>query len=329
MQVNQINMADKEFRIVFMGTPDFAVESLKLLIESNYQVVGVVTNPDKPAGRGQKIKKSPVKEFAEAHELPILQPSSLRDEDFRKDLKALNPSLQIVVAFKILPPEIFSLPPFGTFNLHASLLPDYRGAAPINHAIMNGETTTGITTFFLDKKVDTGKIIDKSVVSIEPEDTAGTLHDKLMVEGARLVVSTAESIKNQTYRLIPQEQLLENQREPKPAPKIFKKDCKIEWNQESEKVHNFIRGLSPYPAAWSELVSENRKQQVKIYFGTPLRETHSLSPGTIQTDGKNKFQVATRDGYFQITELQLAGKKRMKTAEFLRGIQHIEEAWFE
>ena len=322
-------MDTKEFRIIFMGTPDFAVESLKALINNHFNVVGVVTNPDKPAGRGQKLQESAVKKYAKNKEIPILQPVNLKDEFFISELQNLKPSLQIVVAFKILPPEVFNLPDYGTFNLHASLLPDYRGAAPINHAIINGETKTGVTTFFLDEKVDTGKIIDRKEVDISSDDTAGSLHDKLMVAGSQLVVKTVNKIIENTYQIIDQQELIKDIDQVKKAPKIFKKDCKINWNKPVQKVHNFIRGLSPYPSAWTNLVNENKKQQVKIFLSRPLPLEHRETIGNIKSDGKSSLQVACRDGYIDIKELQLAGKKKMKTSELLRGLRDINKYRFE
>jgi methionyl-tRNA formyltransferase len=320
-------MEKKDFRIVFMGTPEFAVESLKALVEHGFNIAAVVTNPDKPAGRGQKLKESAVKKYAKNQNLHILQPESLKDPAFINELKELNPALQIVVAFKILPPEVYSIPTMGTFNLHASLLPDYRGAAPINYAIMNGEKKTGVTTFFLDKNVDTGKIIAQKEVPITDNDTAGSLHDKLMVTGSHLVVETAEQIKEQNFNLTDQNQLL-NGRKPKKAPKIFKDDCRIDWSKTPKELHNFIRGLSPYPAAWSILTNKEQEYQVKLYITEPQMKDHSFEYGEIITDGKNYLQVACNGGIIQIKELQLAGKKRMEINEFLIGFRNINDYRF-
>lgn len=322
-------MKKEDFRIVFMGTPDFAVGSLKVLIENNFNVAGVVTNPDKPAGRGQKIKESAVKKYAAANNLNILQPPKLKNESFINQLKKLSPNIQVVVAFKILPPEVFNIPSHGTFNLHASLLPDYRGAAPINHTIINGETETGVTTFFLDDKVDTGKIIDQRKVDIKPDDTAGTLHDKLMKKGSQLVVDTVEKILSGNYSLLNQEELIKSNQTIKKAPKIFKEDCRINWNESVEKIYNFIRGLSPYPASWTEITSNGKKQGVKIFEAVPVYQPPSQPTGTIHTDEKNYLQVACKDGFIDIKTLQLSGKRKMKVDEFLVGFREIKKYRFE
>ncbi len=313
-----------EFRIVFMGTPDFAVESLHQLIDHEYNVVGVVTNPDKPAGRGRQVKESPVKTLAKEKGLPILQPNSLKDESFARELEALRPSLQIVVAFKILPERIFTLPPHGTFNLHASLLPDYRGAAPINRAIMNGETTTGVTTFFLDPSVDTGKIIKWKKTTIDQKDNAGSLHDRLMTLGAELVVETAEAIRTGAYEATDQNQILGEGRHPKKAPKIFREDCRINWGQSTHTIHNFIRGLSPYPAAWTRL-QNGREITLKIYRAGIEKRKHGLPPGSIDSDQKSFIKVAVSDGFVHLEELQQQGKKKMSTTEFLKGFPNITD----
>jgi len=313
-----------------MGTPDFAVESLRILTENNYNIVAVVTNPDKPAGRGQKIKESAVKKYAASKGLYILQPSSLKDEHFSESIGKLNPSLQVVVAFKILPPSIFNIPTYGTFNLHASLLPQYRGAAPINNAIINGETETGVTTFFLDEKVDTGKIIDQKKVSIAETDTAGSLHDKLMKSGAMLVKSTIDSIINQSYSIIPQYELAQKFKELKKAPKIFNKDCRINWNSDINKLHNFIRGLSPYPSAWTDFIdAEKNRKKTKIFYSEPVAISHNYTVGSILSDQKTYLKVAAKNGFLDIKKLQLEGKKKMHTEEFLRGIRNFDECIFE
>ena len=322
-------MDKKAFRIIFMGTPDFAVESLKILIEHNYNVVGVVTNPDKPAGRGQKFKESAIKQYAISNGLHILQPQSLKDPQLKNEIQALEPSLQVVVAFKILPPEIFTIPEYGTFNLHASLLPQYRGAAPINHAIINGERNTGVTTFFLDKHVDTGKIIDQKEVPVSTTDTAGSLHDKLMETGAELVRSTVDSIIQQNYTIIPQDEIVKDLSNLKKAPKIFSKDCRINWNNNTIAIFNFMRGLSPYPAAWSELKEENgKKKKIKIFFGQPIQDAHNYQPGTTETDQKTYLKVATSDGFINISELQAEGKKKMDIETFLRGNKDMDQRLF-
>lgn len=312
------------FRIVFMGTPEFAVESLKMLVENNYNVAGVVTNPDKPAGRGRQIRESPVKKYAKEQNLPILQPEKLSDQNFIQQLKELRPALQVVVAFKILPSEVFNIPEYGTFNLHASLLPDYRGAAPINHVIINGEQKTGVTTFFLDDKVDTGKIIRKKETEIVEDDTAGSLHDKLMFLGAELVIETVDAIRNGDYQAIPQDKLVNNGENLKKAPKIFKDDCLINWNKPSKEIYNFIRGLSPYPAAQTVLTN-SKEISIKIYHASsPEKKTHDYACGTIFSDDKSYIKVATPDGFIYLEDLQQSGKKRMKVQEFLKGFKNIE-----
>ncbi len=323
-------MNKKDCRLVFMGTPDFAVESLKKLTENNYNIVAVVTTPDKPAGRGQEIKESPVKKYAVSKNLKILQPSSLKNEQFKDELRSLQPSLQVVVAFKILPPSVFTIPAYGTFNLHASLLPKYRGAAPINHAIINGESETGVTTFFLDEKVDTGKIIDQKKVPISNTDTAGTLHDKLRTLGAELVQSTVDSIINGTYSIIPQNELVNKFETLKKAPKIYTKDCRINWQDDVSAIHNFIRGLSPYPAAWTELIDDqHRRKKAKILYGEPIYKDHQFIHGSIHTDQKKYLKIAANNGFINLKKLQVAGKKKMQIEDFLRGFKGIEHHYFE
>lgn len=301
-----------------MGTPHFATESLNALISSGANVVGVITAPDKPSGRGQKLTQSPVKICALKHGLTILQPEKLKDTGFLEDLRALNADLQIVVAFRMLPEVVWDMPPLGTINLHASLLPNYRGAAPINRAVMNGETKTGVTTFFLKHAIDTGNIILQEEVPILPDDTAGTLHDKLMVKGAALVVKTVKAIAAGEVHEQPQpEEALHH------APKIYKEDCRINWNESQERIHNLIRGLSPYPTAWSTLVMpEKEPVMVKIFASEKVHELSQQQPGKIKIVN-NKLQVGTASGDLLITELQMAGKKRMKTADFLKGFRII------
>ena len=312
------------FRIVFMGTPEFAVESLKMLTENKYNVVAVVTNPDKPAGRGRKITESAVKQYAREQNLPVLQPENLYDQSFIQQLKELQPHLQVVVAFKILPPEVFNIPEYGTFNLHASLLPDYRGAAPINHAIINGEKKSGVTTFFLDNKVDTGKIINKKETEITPDETAGSLHDKLMSLGAELVMETIDSIIQGNYQAISQDELISSGNSLKKAPKIFKKDCRINWNNTCQEIYNFIRGLSPYPAAQTRLTNSNQIS-LKIYRATPEKKHHNYACGTVFSDHKSYIKIAVTDGYMNLEEIKQSGKKRMHVKEFLKGFKNIEE----
>lgn len=308
-------------RIVFMGTPDFAVESLKRLAESGMKIVGVITAPDKPSGRGKHIQSSPVKDFArEAGIKNILQPTNLKSPEFIEELKDLKADLQVVVAFRMLPEVVWSMPPLGTINLHASLLPDYRGAAPINWAIINGEKKTGVTTFFIEKEIDTGKIIFNEKVEIGPDTTAGELHDRLMIVGANLLIKTINAIARNEYPSIPQSEI-NNGHEPKTAPKIFKDDCKITWTQDATIIHNFIRGLSPYPAAWTEIANGKQTISLKIYRANYSIEIHNTPIGHIVTDGNTHLKVAVHDGYVNILELQQAGKRRLTIQEFLRGFQ--------
>jgi len=319
----------KDLRIVFMGTPDFAVASLKKLVDEGYNIVGVITAPDRPAGRGKRLSESAVKKYALEQQLNVLQPEKLKNPDFLAELKALNADLQIVVAFRMLPEVVWAMPRLGTFNLHGSLLPQYRGAAPLNWAIMNGESQTGVTTFLLDHEIDTGKILFKKEIDIWENDTVGSIHDSLMEIGADLVVKTVEALATGEYTPVPQEALAA-ENEIKHAPKIFKEDCKIDWSRDVEEVRNQIRGLSPYPAAWSTLVNQSNGKQTsaKVFFALHA-EGKSAVPGTIESDGKNYLKVACGNGWLQITDLQLSGKKRLKTNEFLRGFQHIDAFRFE
>lgn len=314
-------MNKRDLRIVYMGTPEFAVTSLKRLVEGGYNVVGVITAPDRPAGRGQKVRPSAVKEYAVSQNLPLLQPVKLQDPDFLTQLKSWNADLQIVVAFRMLPEVVWDMPRLGTFNLHASLLPQYRGAAPIHWAVINGEIETGVTTFFLDHKIDTGKIILQKKVAIKEADNVGVIHDKLMELGGELVVETVDALLNNNIQPIPQEKLIEG--ELKNAPKLFRENCKIDWTQSVETIYNFIRGLSPYPSAWSPMfvASENKAIDVKVFASEKNIQKHNLDTGTIQTDGKEYIQVAVRDGFIAIKELQLPGKKRLKVDELLRGYE--------
>lgn len=314
-------MEKKDLRIVYMGTPDFAVESLKCLVEGGYNVVGVITMPDKPAGRGHKIQFSPVKQYAVEHNLPLLQPEKLKDEDFLEALRAWKADLQIVVAFRMLPQVVWDMPRLGTFNLHASLLPQYRGAAPINWAVINGDTETGITTFFLKHEIDTGEVIQQVKVPIADTDNVEVVHDKLMLLGGKLVLETVDAILNGTVRTVPQEEMAVVG-ELRPAPKIFKDTCRIDWKQPVKRVYDFIRGLSPYPAAWSELhTPDGAPVVVKIFGGEKIVENHALQPGDVVTDGKHFIKVAVADGFLKITALQLPGKKRLMTEELLRGFK--------
>ncbi|PLX22513.1 MAG: methionyl-tRNA formyltransferase [Marinilabiliales bacterium] len=321
-------MDKNNLRIVYMGTPDFAVEPLKKLVENNYNIVGVITNPDKPAGRGQKIKESAVKKYAQSQNLKIIQPLKFRDEVFLNELKQLDADLQIVVAFKMLPEVVWSMPPFGTFNLHASLLPQYRGAAPINWALINGDSKTGVTTFFLQQDIDTGNILFQEEVQIDKNDNAGSLHDKLMFSGADLVVKTVNAIVENNYKQINQKQLIQSGVEIKHAPKLFKKDCKIDWNKDIDTIHNLIRGLSPYPASWTEVHKENETIQLKIFETKKEITSHNLTLGTIVSDEKTHLKVAVKGGFIQIIELQQAGKRKLNISEYLRGFQGIKDCKF-
>jgi methionyl-tRNA formyltransferase len=314
-----------KLRIVFMGTPDFAVGSLKALVDAKLNIVGIVTTPDKPAGRGQKIIASPVKIFAENSNLsPILQPVSLKLPAFIEDIKKLHPDLIVVVAFRMLPESVWSIPPMGTVNLHASLLPNYRGAAPINWAIMNGETETGVTTFFIEKEIDTGKIIYSRKVPIDNLMNAENLHDLLMVEGANLLVKTVESIAQGNYPSIEQ-QKFSNGSELRPAPKIFKENCRINWKSEGKEIYNFIRGLSPYPTAWTEIVNGKDISLLKIFEASFEKQKHDFNTGLLIIEKNKSIRIAVKDGFINITNLQLAGKKRMNTEEFLKGFQHSND----
>ena len=319
-------MEKKDLRIVYMGTPEFAVESLKRLVEGGYNVVGVITMPDKPMGRhGSVLQASPVKQYAVSQGLKVLQPEKLKDEAFLEELRALQADLQIVVAFRMLPEVVWNMPPMGTFNLHAALLPQYRGAAPINWAVINGDTETGITTFFLKHEIDTGDIIQQERVPIADTDNVEIVYDKLMMLGGDLVLETVDAILAGTIHPIPQDELIMPETELRPAPKIFKETCRIDWNIGVKRVYDFVRGLSPYPAAWTELVMpEGARQVVKIYETEKMFASHSLPVGQVDTDGKTYFRIAVPDGYVNLISLQLAGKKRMAVADFLRGYRHVE-----
>ena len=304
----------RDLRIVFMGTPDFAVATLKLLAETNYNIVGVITAPDKPAGRGQKLNESAVKQYAKSQNLTILQPTNLKNEAFLKQLKSLNANLQIVVAFRMLPKAVWQMPEFGTFNLHASLLPNYRGAAPINWAIINGETKTGVSTFFIDEKIDTGDMIFQETIEINPEENAGSLHDKLMRIGSKLVLKTVTSIQNNSVKTRPQI----GSSEIKTAYKLDKDNCKIDWNASLETIYNLIRGLSPYPAAWCTLINGNETLDVKIYAAEKEFIAHSDSVGSIIST-KKEIKIAVSNGYLIIKELKLPGKRAMDVKSLLNG----------
>ena len=316
-------MTKEDLRIVYMGTPDFAVESLRALVDGGYNVVAVVTMRDKPMGRhGSVLQPSPVKQFAVEHGLKVLQPEKLKDPAFVEELRSLRADLQIVVAFRMLPEIVWSMPPLGTFNAHASLLPKYRGAAPINWAIINGETETGITTFFLKHEIDTGDIIQQVRIPIEDTDNLEVVHDKLMALSGKLVTETVDNIIAGTVTSIPQEQFKDVPLTP--APKIFRDTCRIDWNQPTKKVYDFIRGLSPYPAAWTTLDGK----AVKIYQTEKIADKTQAKPGSIISDGKSYLRVATTDGWLNITLLQLEGKKKMPVSDLLRGLKIAENAFF-
>ena len=314
-------MDKKSLRIVYMGTPDFAVESLRCLVEGGYNVVGVVTGPDKAVGRhGSVLQPTPVKQYAVEKGLRVLQPEKLKDEAFIEELRSLQADLQIVVAFRMLPEIVWSMPPLGTFNLHASLLPQYRGAAPINWAVINGDTETGVTTFFLKHEIDTGEVIRQVTVPISDTDCVGDVHDRLMMLGGSVVCDTVDAILEGKVVPIPQEQMLPEE-ELRPAPKIFKDTCRIAWNRTTKQVYDFIRGLSPYPAAWTTLISPDGSEQVmKVYEAVKIEKPISSDTcGAVATDGKTFLHVHTIDGAISIRSLQLAGKKRMSVEDFLRG----------
>ena len=302
-------------KIIFMGTPDFAVASLKALLDAEFDIVGVITAPDKPAGRGQKINESAVKKYALDKGLKILQPLKLKDPAFLEELRELKADIQVVVAFRMLPELVWTMPPLGTINLHASLLPQYRGAAPINWAIINGEKESGVSTFFLKQEIDTGDILFSERVKIENADTAGDLHDKLMNIGAGLLVKTVKAIEAGKYKEIAQEATGET--DLRTAPKLFREDCRIDWNQPVEKVYNLIRGLSPHPAAFCLL----QDKTLKIFIAEATVMAHKEQPGTLLTDNKTYLQFSCQDGLISVLELQLEGKKKMKVDEFLRGVR--------
>ena len=315
-------MTKKDLKIVFFGTPDFAVESLSRLVDGGYNVVAVVTMPDKPAGRGRQLQQSDVKRYAVEHDLPVLQPVSLKDEAFIEELRAFNAQLFIVIAFRMLPEAVWQMPPLGTFNLHASLLPRYRGAAPINWAVMHGDTETGVTTFFLKHEIDTGDVIQQRSCPIGRHDNVEAVHDRLMTMGADMVLETVDAIIAGTVKPIPQDQMLTAGQQPTPAPKIFKDTCRVDWSRPAEDLYNHIRGLSPYPAAWTTMTDEaGNMTTLKIYQTSepePFAGGEKPEPGTIKADRKT-LRVACADGWLQILSLQQSGKKRMDTDAFLRG----------
>ena len=300
-----------------MGTPEFAAICLEEILNSKHEVVGVITVPDKPAGRGQKLSQSAVAKLAIEKNLKLLQPEKLKNPEFLEELNSLDTDAFVVVAFRMLPKEVWQIPAKGTFNLHASLLPQYRGAAPINWAIINGETETGVTTFLIDEKIDTGNILLKEKVQILPDDNAGTLHDKLAESGKNLIIETLNGLEKNAIQPKPQE----NPGELKPAPKIFKEDCKIDWSEPIEKIHNKIRGLSPYPAAWTNFIQDNESKSVKIYKGYfEHNQENSDKPGQIKFE-KNQIKILLSDGIYYVEELQPEGKKRMTDKDFVNGLQ--------
>ncbi len=323
-------MANREnLRIVFMGTPEFAVASLKALCDNKFIVVAVVTVADKPAGRGQKLSTSPVKDFALLNNIPILQPTNLKDSSFIEELKSFNANLQIVVAFRMLPEIIWAMPSLGTVNLHGSLLPHYRGAAPINWVVINGEKTTGITTFFLEHKIDTGNIIFREEIPISNDDSAGSLHDRMMYAGAALVIKTTNVILSENTPSISQSDLINNDEVLKIAPKISRDDCRINWMKTAYELYNFIRGLCPYPTAWSELVIENEAPlSAKIFSSKIDVQNHNYVPGKIIIEGKETLKVACVNGFLIVIEIQIAGKKRMLSSEFLKGFKSNQILYF-
>ena len=311
-------MEKNELRIVFLGTPDFAVESLRRIVDGGYNVVGVVTMPDKPAGRGKHLQQSAVKQFAVSRGLKVMQPERLKDDAFVEELRSLQADLFIVIAFRMLPEVVWSMPRLGTFNLHASLLPRYRGAAPINRSVMIGDAETGVTTFFLKHEIDTGDIIAQERIAIGPDEDAGSVHDRLMELGATLTIDTIEHILAGDLKPIPQDELLKGE-EPTPAPKIFKDTCRIDWNSPARDIHNHVRGLAPYPAAWSTLIAGDTPQgSLKVFATRVLDEKSTSAPGTLTvTDGRLIADTATER--IELLSVQAPGKKRMPTADFLRG----------
>ena len=318
-------MDSKELRIVFMGTPEFAVAALRSLVESGYNVVAVVTAPDKPAGRGQKLHESDVKRYAAGAGIPVLQPEKLRDPEFLEQLRAIDADLGIVIAFRMLPEAVWAMPRLGTFNLHASLLPQYRGAAPINRAIINGETVTGLTTFMLNAEIDKGDIIGRVEMPILPSDNAGTLHDRLMETGTELVTLTVDRIAEGNVTPLSQMDIPENTL--KPAPKIFKDDCRVDWTRSGREIADLIRGLSPYPAAWSAMYDANGSEtgSLKIFDGRFTGAQHGAEPGTVDFSDRNALRVACADGWIAVTDLQPAGKRRMTATEYYNGLDKTKK----
>ncbi|TYA78386.1 methionyl-tRNA formyltransferase [Seonamhaeicola marinus] len=311
----------RDLRIVFMGTPDFAVATLKTLVDNDYNIVGVITAPDKPAGRGRKLNESAVKKYAKANNLNVLQPTNLKSEDFINELAALKANLQIVVAFRMLPKVVWQMPEYGTFNLHASLLPNYRGAAPINWAIINGETKTGVSTFFIDEKIDTGEMILQEDIAIDASENAGSLHDKLMTLGSALVLKTVALIQKGNVKTKPQVDTADI----KTAYKLNRDNCKIDWNAALDHIYNQIRGLSPYPAAWCTLINGEDKLDIKIYKAEKEIKEHTNEVGTIVFT-KNELKVSVSEGYIKITEIKIPGKRNMDVKSFLNGFSFESNA---
>jgi methionyl-tRNA formyltransferase len=314
----------ENLRIVFMGTPEFAVPTLGSLLMNGFNVVAVVTTPDKPSGRGRKIKRSAVKEFAKINCLPIIQPENMKDPEFINTLTNLSADIFLVVAFRMLPEVVWRIPSIGTINLHASLLPHYRGAAPINHAIINGEVRTGVTTFYIDDKIDTGNILLREETQILPFENAGDLNDRLMNLGARLVIKTLNAVAENCITPVSQNQFLKPGEIPKQAPKIYPADCFINWDNSPSKIHNLVRGLSPNPCARTFFTDRSGKLSVKIYESQPEEEEHNLNPGRIVSDTKHYLKIACKDGFLNVLSLQLEGKKRMSAVDFLRGFNIYE-----
>lgn len=311
----------RKLRIVFMGTPDFAVHTLKSIVDAGYDVVGVITAPDRPAGRGRKLNESAVKKYAAEQGLNILQPTNLKSEDFLKELKDLNANLQVVVAFRMLPEVVWKMPEFGTFNLHASLLPQYRGAAPINWAVMNGETETGVSTFFIDEKIDTGEMIFQEKVQIDPAENAGSLHDKLMTTGAQLVIKTLQAIEEGPVKTISQKEA----GDLKSAHKLTKENTRIDWSRPMDDTYNFIRGLSPYPSAWTMLTNGNDEVMMKIYETEKEPSETREETGSIIQEDKN-VKISMPGGYLVLKEVQLPGKRKMAVKDLLNGYNFFPNA---
>ena len=311
----------RDLRIVFMGTPDFAVQSLKAIVEAGYNVMGVITAPDRPAGRGRKVQESAVKKYALEQDLRILQPTNLKAEAFLEELRSLEANLQVVVAFRMLPKAVWEMPKYGTFNLHASLLPQYRGAAPINWAIMNGETETGVSTFFIDEEIDTGEMILQEKVAITSNENVGSLHDKLMTTGANLVLKTLEAIKNAAVKTTSQKEA----GDLKPAHKLTRENTRINWEQPLDAIYNHIRGLSPYPAAWTMLKNGNEEVMIKIYDCEPIFESHEEPTGKLWVADK-KVKVSVKNGFLELKEIQLPGKRKMTVKDLLNGYEFYPNA---